>query len=485
MVKVVDLFSGCGGLSLGFQNAGFDVVAGFENWDKAVSVYRANFEHPIIQMDLSNVDVAVTSIKQYNPDVIIGSPPCQDFSLAGKREEGSRANLTVSFAEIVAGVCPKWFVMENVANVRKSPRYEALKSILKVAGYGLTERVIDASCCGVPQKRKRLFLVGMLGVEDGFMFDLLGAYPFDEPMTVREYFKEVGIPLDFDHYYQTPSYGGRGVFSVDTPSGTLLTYCHLIPASYKMRRGDTADVAGGGVRPLTTLERSYIQTFPADFIWTERKTHTDKMIGNAVPPKLAEFVARALMHHIDTQKSVTPPMVSGSYNIILADPPWQYSFGKTSRGSIEAHYGTMTLEDIKALQIPADVDSVLYLWATAPYLPAALEVMQAWGFTYKSQMVWDKAVLGIGYWARGQHELLLIGTKGKVSPPAPEHRVSSVYREKRTEHSRKPDYFNALLEKQHPGGRFLELFARCRYSERWAVWGNEVECVDTENGGVL
>ena len=81
-MKVVDLFAGCGGLSLGFQKAGFHVVAAFEWWDTAVACYRENFSHPVIQLDLSDVANAVSEIKKYDPDIIIGGPPCQDFSHA-------------------------------------------------------------------------------------------------------------------------------------------------------------------------------------------------------------------------------------------------------------------------------------------------------------------------------------------------------------------------------------------------------------------
>lgn len=139
----------------------------------------------------------------------------------------------------------------------------------------------------------------------------------------------------------------------------------------------------------------------------------------------------------------SPESLSGKFDIIYADPPWQMDFGFDKR-AIANHYPTMTLDEIKSLKIPAEENAVLYLWATAPKLLEALEVMLAWGFTYRSQMVWDKEIIGMGYWVRGQHEILLIGTKGNFSPPPPELRVSSVYREKRTTHSKKPDYYCAL-----------------------------------------
>lgn len=103
-MKVVDLFCGCGGLSLGFEKAGMDVVAGFDNWQDALDVYRRNFTHPAIRTDLSNVEESVEKICQFKPDMIIGGPPCQDFSSAGKRnKDNGRGDLAVCYARITCG----------------------------------------------------------------------------------------------------------------------------------------------------------------------------------------------------------------------------------------------------------------------------------------------------------------------------------------------------------------------------------------------
>ena len=100
-MKAVDLFAGCGGMSLGFQNAGFNIVAAFEFWDIAAECYEKNFNHPVFRTDLSDVDLAIKQISAFSPDLIIGGPPCQDFSHAGKRIESSRASLTaVSYTHL-------------------------------------------------------------------------------------------------------------------------------------------------------------------------------------------------------------------------------------------------------------------------------------------------------------------------------------------------------------------------------------------------
>lgn len=160
------------------------------------------------------------------------------------------------------------------------------------------------------------------------------------------------------------------------------------------------------------------------------------------------------------------------FDIIYADPPWKYDFAETENRTIENQYPTMDLEDIKKLKIPSANNSVLFLWATAPKIREALEVMKSWGFEYKSQVIWDKEIIGSGYWVRGQHEILLIGVKGKFSPPFEENRFSSVYREKRTQHSKKPEFYYKMIEIMFPYGRYLELFSRNK-RDKWVMWGSE------------
>ncbi|MGR3292531.1 MAG: MT-A70 family methyltransferase [Candidatus Scalindua sp.] len=170
------------------------------------------------------------------------------------------------------------------------------------------------------------------------------------------------------------------------------------------------------------------------------------------------------------------------YQIIYADPPWEYNFAPTKSVAIETHYPTLTQDKIKNLQIPSADNSVLYLWATAPKLLEALEVMKAWGFTYKTQAIWDKGRTGMGYWFLGQHEILLVGTKGKFSPPEPALRKSSVIYEKRGTHSKKPTKIRELIHQWYPDKTKIELFARkpdllfdADGYDGWDVWGDEVD----------
>ena len=292
-MRVIDLFAGCGGMSLGFENAGFDVVAAFDNWDAAIMIYKSNFSHPIYKKDLGTDDV-IQQITDLQPDLIIGGPPCQDYSIAGKRELGKRANLTIRFAEIVSTVKPTWVVFENVYNIERFSTVTVLKQMLSDAGYGITTQVLDASRCGVPQKRQRFFLVGKLGERDGFLDEALTSNLSNKRMTVRDY---LGDTLNTEFYYMHPrSYNRRAVFSIDEPAATIRGINRPIPENYKRHHADKADICDG-VRALTTRERGYIQTFPDSFKFPGAKTDVELAIGNAVPPALAMYVANCIKQY--------------------------------------------------------------------------------------------------------------------------------------------------------------------------------------------
>lgn len=296
-MRVVDLFCGCGGLSLGFLTAGFDVVAAYDKWPAALAVYNRNFSHAAYDLDLSNVFESVHEISKYNPEMIIGGPPCQDFSSAGQRNEnGGRGDLTIQYAKIISIIKPQWFVMENVDRITKTYKLVEAKRIFKSAGYGLTQQVLDASYCGVPQKRKRFFLIGNLNAEDNFLSQVILAGLDKKPMTLRDYF---GNSLGIEYYYRHPrSYMRRGIFSIDEPSPTVRGVNRPMPSGYQIHHNDPVK-SKEGIRPLTTIERSYIQTFPKDFVFEGTKTDMEQMIGNAVPVNLANYVANAINTYIN------------------------------------------------------------------------------------------------------------------------------------------------------------------------------------------
>lgn len=310
-MKVVDLFCGCGGLSLGFQKAGYEILAAFDNWEEAVTVYHNNFTHPVIKQDLSDVDQTVEEIKKYHPDMIIGGPPCQDFSSAGKRNENNgRGDLTVSYANIVAAIKPEWFVMENVDRILKTGKLIDARRIFKESGYGLTETVLNASFCGVPQRRKRFIMIGHLGEKDGFIKDVLEKRQSSKEMTIADYF---GNQIDIKYYYRHPrSYARRGIFSIYEPSPTIRGVNRPMPAGYKLHPTDPVKSLEG-IRPLTTLERSMIQTFPKDFKFIGTKTGMEQMVGNAVPVNLAKFVGDSIMAYIGIDNPISVMEIQKEY----------------------------------------------------------------------------------------------------------------------------------------------------------------------------
>ncbi len=296
-MKCIDLFAGCGGLSLGFTQAGFEVIGALENWQPAIDVYEENFTHPVIKQDLSQEQESINILKQFSPDLLMGGPPCQDFSSAGKRDTTlGRADLTYNFANIVCGIKPEWFVMENVEQIKKSHILREITEQFISQGYGLSSVILDASYCGVPQARTRFFLIGHLGDKHNQLNDIFNSGLSNKPMTVRDY---LGDSLGVEYYYRHPrNYNRRGVFSIDEPSPTVRGVNRPIPKGYKLNSCDPEGVQLSEIRPLTTIERSYIQTFPEDFKFRGTKTNLEQMICNAVPVKLAQFVAETIKQYL-------------------------------------------------------------------------------------------------------------------------------------------------------------------------------------------
>jgi N6-adenosine-specific RNA methylase IME4 len=210
------------------------------------------------------------------------------------------------------------------------------------------------------------------------------------------------------------------------------------------------------------------------------------------PFKRAERRATILQGIIDAN-ALLP--TGRRYSGIYADPAWRWETWSRETGwdrAPEAHYGTMTVDEIKALDVPSisAEDAALFLWATAPLLPQALDVMSAWGFAYKTNLIWIKNRPGTGYWLRGQHEFLLIGTRGKIPCPLPgmqgpsvieapdfteliERRDSMMVEARAAGHSVKPAIFAELIERWFPGLPKIEMFAR-KPREGWTTWGDEL-----------
>lgn len=177
-----------------------------------------------------------------------------------------------------------------------------------------------------------------------------------------------------------------------------------------------------------------------------------------------------------TTNSDSPLVSDRRYPIILADPPWRFQAPNSfSNRSVENHYPTMKFKDICALPVQdvATDDAVLLMWTTSAHLAKSLEVIEAWGFEYLSNLAWVKDRIGLGYYVRTKHELLLIAGRGARLTPEPADRPPSVLLAPRLAHSQKPVEIYDLIERMYPDFPKIELFARAT-RPGWDAWGNQV-----------
>jgi N6-adenosine-specific RNA methylase IME4 len=229
-------------------------------------------------------------------------------------------------------------------------------------------------------------------------------------------------------------------------------------------RGKTREIAAcwAGVSPRTIQDAATVREHDPELF--ERVKD-----GEIAADKAACRVRRRLRDCM-----INPlPLPEGPFALIYADPPWQLG-NPDGQYAPERHYPTMPLDEITAINVPAADHSVLLLWAVNCLLPQALELINAWGFTYKTNLVWVKPRIGLGNWVRNRHELLLLATRGQVPVPDPDQRPDSVIEAARREHSQKPDEAYRLIETAWPHLSKLELFARTS-RPGWAAWGNQLD----------
>lgn len=209
-----------------------------------------------------------------------------------------------------------------------------------------------------------------------------------------------------------------------------------------------------------------------------------KAISGAIKQQLRanrERVLGAIQHALPDKR----------YGVILADPEWRFEPWSRDTGMDRAadnHYPTSCTEVIAARDVPsiAAPDCVLFLWATAPMLPHAMLVMSAWGFDYRSHVIWQKDRIGTGYWFRNAHELLLVGVKGNIPAPAMGTQAHSIIDAVVGEHSVKPETFLELIESYFPTLPRIELNRRGPARPGWDAWGNEADPPhDPETGEIV
>lgn len=226
--------------------------------------------------------------------------------------------------------------------------------------------------------------------------------------------------------------------------------------------------------------------------------------GNCPEPIRDEFIERAaqgeFIRHKDVVDAIeqwklerdiaalknSPALPTNTYRVLYVDPPWQYNDQLVEGyGPAENHYPTMDLESLKSFfddrgrsveSVTAD-NSVLFLWATSPLLDDAFELIEAWGFTYKTSFVWDKVKHNYGHYNSVRHELLLIATRGSCVPDTKQLFDSVQVIERTDKHSEKPEEFRQIIDTLYPQRDYvdrIELFRRGDAPEGWHVWGNEV-----------
>jgi len=310
-MKFVELFAGAGGLGLGLEAAGMEHLLSFEK-EKAQHSVLVHNGKDAIRMDLADVGRACLSMHEV-PDIIVGGPPCQDFSRQGNRQSGERALLTEHFAQIICLVRPEWFLFENVPEARTKSEYRNARALWERHGYGITEVVCDARDYGVPQRRKRLICIGRLGEIDDFLKAEIEAAK-KPPTVLRDILDPERYPDDASllskgFYFARPWMGkknepnGRGIISIDEVCPTITRHTHEHPGTvYQAHPKDSGRLEDAHI--LTSEQVARIQGFPADYDF-QRKAYkyaragwSDKtinlMVANAVPAPMAQAIGKVI-----------------------------------------------------------------------------------------------------------------------------------------------------------------------------------------------
>lgn len=195
--------------------------------------------------------------------------------------------------------------------------------------------------------------------------------------------------------------------------------------------------------------------------------------------KMCDEIHKAVVKRKSSSK--TRVKTSKKFDIIYADPPWNYRgqgmFGAKheSTGDADDQYPTMTLKELKKIVVPSANNALLFMWTSSPHLDQAIELGKSWGFDYKTiAFVWDKQIPVPGFYTMSQIEICLVFKKGKIPKPRGARNVRQFISEKRREHSRKPDVVRDRIHRMFPTQKKLEMFARVA-KKGWSVWGNETK----------
>jgi DNA (cytosine-5)-methyltransferase 1 len=298
MHRTLDCFCGAGGFTTGLVWAGMDVRMGLDIDEHALAVYRANHPtHAAVALDLSETERAARVIREgvgETVEVLAGSPPCTDFSSAGSRtERASVAGLTVNFARLAAMLRPRLLVLENVPELLRSQAWSDACEVLVHAGYAVTVLRLNAAACAVPQVRRRVFVLATLNCEPSMLRSIeseatgMNRTPPDAPKVSDC----LDAPADC-YFYCSRNRHSPCIRSTDLPSPTLRCNCLAAPPpQYQPRHDDAGSVADA--RVLSVSEMARVASFPpCYFDCTSSRVAAGRMLGNCVPPRMAEVVGR-------------------------------------------------------------------------------------------------------------------------------------------------------------------------------------------------
>ncbi len=351
-MKAISLFTGAGGMDIGFEAAGIDIVWANEFNADAVKTYQAN--HPNTKVVHEDIRKAKHELTDYvGTDLVFGGPPCQGFSVAGKMNpDDERSTMVWEFFDAVAIVSPKAFVMENVKALGELERWRTVREKIfvraKELGYTCFQIILNSADFGVPQKRERVFFVGIKGTHEQ---DLSGVFQQivegkkKEKVPLRDcllkvgkagteqnplsctakitlasnpvlrkspyagmLFNGMGRPINFDGQANTlpASMGGNKTPIVDEmllhdpdAENWIVKYHSELSNGKKV---DLSIEVPKHLRRLTIKEAAAIQTFPNDYVFCGEKSSIYRQIGNAVPCDLARVVAESVLELLEKQK---------------------------------------------------------------------------------------------------------------------------------------------------------------------------------------
>lgn len=295
-MRVADLFCGGGGSSCGLALVpGVEIVLAVDHDERALRVYRENHPgHAALCMDISDVSSMVQELRRRDIQVICGSPPCQDFSLAGNRVEGERAELTSKFADIVTQCRPEICIMENVPAVVESRAFNEFKQKMLADGYHMALMILNAAQFGTPQHRKRAFVVSSRGSLRALqrMLEAVPATRLAAPVAPTD-----AIPR-FPATFTLPPRNANtpGVFAGSKPSCTLRCNCasKLNALAYQAHTRDAGPIETASTLPLWQL--GMLSGFPEEYKWPTLRSHGGRVIGNAVCPPVMKWVAETYLN---------------------------------------------------------------------------------------------------------------------------------------------------------------------------------------------